>query len=105
MSDDEWEKIDVLMQEAMGRSKEFWEKAKDWLEMPEEIDTKRTNTVKSITEQTANVLLAIERSSNLYLREINENVRAMRFLLQGWSFNTPVNVGFETQQTLRSHGL
>ena len=105
MSDEEWEKIDVLMQEAMGRSKEFWEKAKDWLEMPEEIDTKRTNTVKSITEQTANVLLAIERSSNLYLREINENVRAMRFLLQGWSFNAPVNVGFETQQTLRSHGL
>lgn len=105
MSDEEWEKIDVLMQEAMGRSKEFWEKARDWLEVPEEIDTKRANTVKSITEQTANVLLAIERSSNLYLREINENVRAMRFLLQGWSFNTPVNVGFETQQTLRSHGL
>ena len=105
MSDEEWEKIDVLMQEAMGKSKEFWEKARDWLEVPEEIDTKRANTVKSITEQTANVLLAIERSSNLYLREINENIRAMRFLMQGWSFNSPVNVGFETQQTLRSHGL
>jgi hypothetical protein len=105
MSDEEWEKIDVLMQQAMGKSKEFWEKARDWLEVPEEIDTKRANTVKSITEQTANVLLAIERSSNLYLREINENVRVMRYLLQGWSFNTPVNVGFETQQTLRSHGL
>ena len=105
MSDKEWEKIDVLMQEAMGKSKEFWEKARDWLEVPEEIDTKRANTVKSITEQTANVLLAIERSSNLYLREINENIRAMRFLMQGWSFNSPVNVGFETQQTLRSHGL
>jgi hypothetical protein len=105
MSDEEWQKIDNLMQEAMGKSKEFWEKARDWLEVPEEIDTGRTNTIKSITEETANVLLAIERSSNLYLREINENVRAMRFLLQGWSFNTPVNVGFETQQTLRSHGL
>ena len=105
MSDEEWEKIDVLMQEAMGKSKEFWEKARDWLEVPEEIDTKRANTVKSITEQTATVLLAIERSSNLHLREINEHIRAMRVLMQGWSVNSPVNVGFETQQTLRSHGL
>lgn len=105
MSDEEWAKIDVLMQDAMGKSKEFWEKAREWLEVPEEIDTDRSNTVRSITEQTANVLLAIERSSNLYLREINENIRAMRFLMQGMSFNTPVNVGFETQQTLRSHGL
>jgi len=105
MSDEEWAKIDVLMQDAMGKSKEFWEKAREWLEVPEEIDTDRANTVRSITEQTANVLLAIERSSNLYLREINENIRAMRFLMQGMSFNTPVNVGFETQQTLRSHGL
>jgi cytochrome c551/c552 len=103
LTDEEWSEIKQLMDQATGNAKEAFEK---FQELFGELDVeKQTNVVKSITEETANVLLAIERSSNLYLREINENIRAMRFLMQGWSFNTPVNVGFETQQTLRSHGL
>lgn len=103
---EEWEEIKRMIEEAVGNAKEVFENLPDdfWGDLPE--FNKPSNTVKSITEETANVLLAIERSSNLYLREMNENLRVVKDVLKGWDGRTPPrDTGFNTQQTMRSHGL
>jgi hypothetical protein len=104
ISDKEWAKIEKLMAEANDKAKEFWEHAGEWFENPEDLGLDRTDTVKSITEKTANVLLAIERSSNLYLKEMNENIRIIRNAVQNMNTESIPNTAYNVQQNMRAIG-
>ncbi len=106
VTEEEWAKVKELIRTTIDTAKGVFENLPEdfWEDLPGA--SKPSNTVKSITEQTAKVLLAIERSSNLYLKEINETARGIKTILQGWDGHTPSrDSGFNTQQTLRSHGL
>lgn len=106
VTSEEWEAIKAMIRQAAEQAEDVFKNLpEDFFDDVPKFD-KPSNAIKSITEETANVLLAVERSSNLYLKEMNENLRVVKGILQGWDGRTPPrDVGYEVQQNLRSHGL